>query len=270
MPSKIAFSPSEKLQRVRDKAPLVHNITNYVVMNSTANALLAAGASPVMAHAPEEVADMVGLASALVLNIGTLSAPWIDAMLLAGRAANAKGIPVVLDPVGCGATPFRTETTERLLGELRIAVLRGNASEVLSCTGCSGRTKGVDSTVGSLDVVEAAREIARKLGCTVAVTGKVDVVTDGAQTLLVSNGHPMLSRVTGTGCAATAIVGAFCGAGDDPVSDAASALAFFGFAGERAATSAAGPGSFWVAMLDELSRVRPSDLAVGARIERAP
>jgi hydroxyethylthiazole kinase len=270
MPSKIAFSPSERLQRMRDKAPLVHNITNYVVMNSTANALLAAGASPVMAHAPEEVADMVGVASALVLNIGTLSTPWIEAMLIAGRAANAKGIPVVLDPVGCGATPFRTETAERLLRELEITVLRGNASEVLSCTSCSGRTRGVDSTISSLEIMEDARETARKLGCVVAVTGKVDVVTDGALTLLVSNGHPMLSRITGTGCAATAMIGAFCGAGDDPVSDAASALAFFGFAGERAAARSAGPGSFWVAMLDELASVRPGDLAVGVRIEPAP
>jgi len=260
-------SPGAMLANMRAACPLVHNITNYVVMNSTANALLAAGASPVMAHAPEEVEDMARLASALVINIGTLSAPWIDAMILAGKAAARKKIPIVLDPVGAGATSFRTRTVVRLLDEFPVTVLRGNASEVLSCAGESKTTRGVDSTAGSMEAREAAERVARGLGCVTVITGKVDVVTDGKRTLLVHNGHEMMRRVTGTGCAATALVGAFCGAGSDPLNDSAAAMAYYGLAGERAAVRSAGPGTFWIALLDELALISPSDLDAGSRIE---
>ncbi len=257
-----------KLEALRKQSPLVHNITNYVVMNSTANILLSLGASPVMAHALEEVEEMAGLAQALVLNIGTLSPAWVEAMILAGKTAHKKNIPIILDPVGAGATSYRTETAKRLLTELPVSVLRGNAGEIMACAGVQGQTRGVDSQTDSLDAIDQAQAIARELKITVAMTGKTDIVTNGETTYLVKNGHPMMSRVTGTGCASSAIVGAFCGIGDDPLSDTAAALAIFGFAGECAAIHIDGPGQFWSNLLDELYKIRPSDLPGGVRIEK--
>jgi hydroxyethylthiazole kinase len=254
------------LGAVRERRVLVHNITNYVVMNTTANVLLAAGASPVMAHAREEVEEMAALAGALVLNLGTLSPPWVEAMRLAGAAANRCGIPVVLDPVGAGATHYRTETARTLARELEIAVIRANASEILSVAGTASVTRGVDA---AHDIGEAARvgvELAARLGTTVAITGEVDLVTDGATTLEVHAGHALMARVTGTGCAATALVAAFCAVESEPVAAAAGALAYFGSAGERAATAAAGPGSFQVAIYDALAAITPADLAAAGRI----
>ena len=258
-----------KLDKLRKQPPLVHNITNYVVMNSTANVLLALGASPVMAHAVEEMEEMVALAQSLVLNIGTLSAPWVEAMFKAGRAAAQKGIPIILDPVGAGATSYRTRTAKRLLRELPITVLRGNAGEVMACGGIEGRTRGVDSLADPQEAIELAQTIARDLKIVVAMTGKTDIVTDGSVTYLVRNGHEMMSRVTGTGCAASAVVGAFCGAGTDVLSDTAAALAFFGFAGECAAVRCSGPGAFGSSLLDELYKLGPLDLPGGIHIEEA-
>ena len=259
------------LAAIRDRAPLVHNITNYVVMNYTANALLALGASPVMAHAREEAAEMVSLASALVLNIGTLSPPWIEAMILAGKAANEKDIPVILDPVGSGATALRTETSRRILEEVRVAVLRGNASEVLSLApeGALSEIKGVDSTRDSLEARQVAERIARARGVTVAITGATDIVTDGTRTLFVRNGHPLMGRITGSGCTATAVVGAFSAVQPDAVAAAAEGLAVLGLAGEWAARRAELPGSFAVALLDGLAAVDGDAVASGARIETA-
>ena len=179
------------VQKIRAEAPLVHNITNYVVMNSTANALLALGASPVMAHAAEEVEEMVGLARALVLNIGTLSPPWVEAMLRAGGAARKRGIPVVLDPVGAGATRYRTETARRILDEVGPTIVRGNPSEIRALASAEGRTKGVDSTHGSEEAVEAARALAEAHGCVVSVSGVVDVVVSASSTVRIANGHPL-------------------------------------------------------------------------------
>jgi hydroxyethylthiazole kinase len=255
------------LAEVRSRRVLVHSLTNYVVMNWTANVLLAAGAAPVMAHAREEVEEMASLAGAVVLNIGTLSPSWVEAMWLAGTAADRRGIPVVLDPVGAGATRYRTDTARALATELSIAVIRGNPSEILSVSGVEATTRGVDA---AHDVAEAAREaadLARSLRTTVAITGEVDLVTDGTTTLQVRAGHPLLGRVTGTGCAASVLVAAFCAAADDRVTAAASALAYFGLAGERAATTARGPGSFQVALLDALAELGPADLAAAARIQ---
>jgi hydroxyethylthiazole kinase len=254
------------LAAVRERRVLVHSITNYVVMNSTANVLLAAGASPVMAHAREEVEEMAALAGALVLNIGTLSPPWVEAMRLAGAAANRCGIPVVLDPVGAGATDYRTATARTLARELEIAVIRANASEILSVAGAASMTRGVDA---AHDVGEAARVgvgLAGRLATTVAITGEVDLVTDGATALEVHAGHPLMARVTGTGCAATVLVAAFCAVESEPVAAAAGALAYFGIAGERAATVAAGPGSFQVAIYDALAAITPAELAAAGRI----
>lgn len=254
------------LATLREQRVLVHSITNYVVMNSTANVLLAAGASPVMAHAREEVADMVALAGALVLNIGTLSPAWVESMEIAGRTANQRSTPIVLDPVGAGATRYRTDTARALARDLEIAVVRGNASEILSLAGLEAITKGVDA---AHDVEQAARvavQLANHLGAVVAITGEVDLVTDGGTILRIEGGHPLMNRVTGTGCAATALVGAFCAAHPDPIAAAAGALAFFGLAGERAAVNARGPGSFQVALYDALAEVGPDDLRDEARI----
>ncbi len=261
-----AAQAAENLGKVRETKPLVHNITNFVVMNFTANVLLAAGASPVMAHAENEVEEMVSFAKALVLNIGTLDDVWIASMLKAGKKATKLGVPVILDPVGAGATRLRTETAKRILGETRVTLVRGNASEILALGGAAAKTKGVDS----VDSVDAAAEravgLARELGVPVAITGAVDFVTDGTRMLRLANGHPMMGGVTGTGCGATAIIGAFAGVDPDPVSAAATALAYYGLAGECAAEGAAGPGTFMIRFLDALHALTLNDVAGGCRI----
>ncbi len=243
------------LEKIRREHPLIHNITNYVVMNFTANVLLALGASPVMAHAIEEVEEMVGLANALVINIGTLSQPWIESMARAARAAGDRSIPVVFDPVGAGATSFRTETARRLINEAPVAVLRGNGSEILAVAGRKGITRGVDSVHGAEDAQSAALDLAKTCGLVVAVTGVEDFVTDGSRTSKISNGHALMSRITGTGCAASAITGAFCAVEKDAFTAATGALVTFGIAGELAAGASQGPGSFQTALLDALDSV---------------
>ncbi len=254
------------LEAVRQEKPLVHNITNYVVMNVTANALLAAGALPVMAHAAEEVADMVSMAGALVLNIGTLSTGWIEAMLLAGRRADDLGIPVILDPVGSGATAFRTHTARQILREIKVAVVRGNASEVISLVNSESTTKGVESVHGVNEAVKIAVRLARDLSATVVVTGEEDLVTDGDRVCRVCNGHPLMGRITGAGCTATALIGAFHAVDRDPLEASAAALAFFGLAGEKAASESRGPGTFQAAILDALYQLTPSEVQNGAKI----
>jgi hydroxyethylthiazole kinase len=257
------------LRLVRERKPLVHNITNYVVMNYTANALLACGAAPVMAHAAEEVEEMVSLAGALVLNIGTLSIPWIEAMIKAGKRANALHVPVILDPVGAGATALRTDSAKRLIEELSIQVIRGNASEVLSLSRerPGSRTKGVDSVHTVNQVAQMAVALAGELKTVLAVTGVVDLITDGKQTCRVMNGHEMMSHVTGTGCTATAIIGAFLAVEPHPLTAATTGLAYFGLAGEKAAAKASGPGSFQIALLDALYEMKEEELKAGARIQ---
>jgi hydroxyethylthiazole kinase len=254
------------LAAVREQRVLVHSLTNYVVMNSTANALLAAGASPVMAHAQEEVEEMAGLAGAVVLNIGTLSPPWITAMRLAGAAANRRGAPVVLDPVGSGATAFRTSTARQLAHHLSIAVVRGNPSEIMSVAGLDAVTKGVDAAHDVDEASKIATELARRLGTVVAITGEVDLITDGGAVYRVEAGHELMGRVTGTGCTATVLVAAFCAVENDYAAAAAGALAYFGVAGELAADHARGPGSYQVALLDALDRLQPADLEAAKRI----
>jgi len=255
------------LTRVREEKPLVHNITNYVVMNFTANTLLAMGASPVMAHAPNEVEEMVSLARALVINIGTLSDPWIEAMLLAGRKANSKGLPIVFDPVGSGATSLRTATTRKIVQELKLAIIRGNASEILSIGSSGTVTKGVDSLHDVDQVAEMAKATARQTGAVVAVTGKVDLITDGTRVIRCRNGHALMGHVTGMGCAATATIAAFAAVTPDAMEAAAAGLAFFGLAGEMAAATAQAPGSFMIALIDSLYNMTPEDLQARALLE---
>ncbi len=263
----MSISPGTTLGSLREQKPLVHQITNYVVMNETANATLALGALPVMAHAPEEVEEMVGLASALVLNIGTLSQHWVDAMLLAGRAASARGIPVVLDPVGAGATTYRTETARRILDEVDVTVLRGNAGEVATLVGAEAEVRGVESIMAGLEPVEIAQEGARRLGLVASVTGPVDHVSNGRRTLAVANGHPLLAAVTGTGCISSALTGCFLAAKPQkPLEAAAEALAALGVAAEDAAAGAAGPGTFHARLYDALAALDPETLGGRARI----
>jgi hydroxyethylthiazole kinase len=260
------MKPGESLRTLREKRPLVHQITNYVVMNETANATLAIGALPVMAHAPEEVEEMVGLAGALVLNIGTLSSSWIDAMLLAGRAANARGVPVVLDPVGVGATRYRTDTAKRILDEVDVAVLRGNAGEVATLAGVDAEVRGVESIGAAGSAADVARSAASALGVVASVTGSIDHVSNGDRVVAVENGHPLLASITGTGCMSSAITGAFLAVRpDEPLEAAAEALAAFGVAGENAAPGAKGPGSFHVNLYDALAALDPDLLDERAR-----
>lgn len=254
------------LEKVRAGKPLIHNITNFVVMNSTANVLLAAGASPVMAHAENEVEEMAGLAGALVLNIGTLTDIWVESMLIAGRKCSELGTPIIFDPVGAGATALRTFTAKRIIEETAVSVIRGNGSEVLSLRDEHSKTRGVDSLHTVEEAAEAATTMAVELGTTLAITGPVDLVTDGRRVLRVANGHPLMSYVTGTGCAATALIGAFAAVDNDPVTATATALAYFGLAGEKAGKTAAGPGSFMVNLLDALYTLTPEDVCAGCRI----
>lgn len=259
----------EDIQCIRATAPLVHNITNYVVMNTTANALLTLGASPVMAHAEEEVEEMAGIARALVLNIGTLSAAWIESMLKAGRIASRNGRPIVLDPVGAGATRFRTATAHRLLREAPPAIIRGNASEIRALVSAERGTKGVDSTHSSGEALDAAQALSRQHRCVVSVSGSTDLIVSEAAVIRVSNGHPLMPRVTGLGCTATALTGAFAAVNPNPLAAAAHAMAVMGIAGEMAAEQARGPGSFQVAFLDALFLLRESDIRGRLKLERA-
>ena len=253
------------MRLVRERKPLVHQITNYVVMNETANATLALGALPVMAHAREEVAEMVRLAGALVLNIGTLSPHWIEAMLAAGAAANEAGVPVVLDPVGAGATSFRTDTAKRILDVVDVAVLRDNAGEVATLVGVESEVRGVESIAAGADAEAIARAAASALGVVASVTGPVDHVSDGERTAAIANGHPLLAAVTGTGCMSSAITGCFL-AVDGPFDAAVAALVAFGVAGEDAAQDAKGPGSFHVGLYDALAALDPESLDTRARV----
>ena len=266
----MTVEPGASLRELRKRKPLVHQITNYVVMNETANATLAIGALPVMAHAPQEVEEMVGLAGALVLNIGTLSEHWIEAMLVAGRAASELGKPVVLDPVGVGATSYRTDTARRILDQVDVSVVRGNAGEIATLVGVEAEVRGVESIAAGGEPAGLARDAARSLGRVVAVTGAVDHVSNGERVLAIANGHELLGTVSGTGCMSTAITGCFLAAQpDEPLEAAAEALEAFGSAGEDAAVEAKGPGSFHVGLYDALAALDPATLDGRARIADA-
>lgn len=255
------------LAAVRARRPLVHNITNYVAMDVSANLLLAVGASPAMIHAEEEAAEFAGIADALVLNIGTLEPAWVVAMAAAAKVAAARGKPWVLDPVGCGATAYRTGVA-RDLAALRPTVIRGNASEILALAGADARPQGVDSTAGSQAARADARDLAGRLGTTVAVTGATDLVTDGTRLIEVANGDPLMTAVTALGCALSAIVGAFLVVHADPLEATAAALAVYGLAGERAAAGAAGPGSLRLRLADALWTMDEATLLAGVRLAR--
>ena len=246
------IKPWEILARVRDRQPVVHHLTNWVTIYDCAQVVKVLGGSPVMAHAKEEVAQMTGIASSLVLNIGTLTADFVDAMLLAARAANARGIPVILDVCGAGATHLRDEASFRLLNQAIIDIVKGNASEIARVSGAQVQTKGVDATEVNLDLQEMARSLARRRQSVVVVTGAEDIVAGPEKIFLVRNGHPLMGHVVGTGCMATSIIGAFAAVEPDLAAAAAAALVCFGVAAEIAAAGAAGPASFKEKLFDAL------------------
>jgi len=254
------------LRTIRKQKPLIHHITNMVVMNDTANITLAIGALPVMAHAIEEVEEMVSLAGSLVLNIGTLTPEQIEAMLRAGKRANERNIPVVLDPVGAGATHLRTQSALRLLSELSVSVVRGNASEVGALIGVAGETRGVESIAVSGDREEVARRASQQLGCTVAITGARDIIANGEHLARVDNGHPLLGTITGSGCMATSLVGAFLAVESDTQFATTTALVAMGLAGELAAPKASGPGTFRSHLLDAVAVLDSETLIQGQKV----
>lgn len=249
------------LNLLREKSPLVHNITNYVVMNNTANALLAIGASPVMAHAEEEVRDMVTIASALVINMGTLSEKWVEAMLIAGSAAREKGIPVVFDPVGVGATPYRNQVAALIVNACKPSIIRGNASEIMALANEKTSTKGVDSTASSNAALDAAKRLAQDTGAVVVISGEEDFITDGETVRSVKNGSALMPKVTGMGCTATAVVGAFAAINPDFLAAATHAMTVMGVAGEIAVQKADGPGTMQLHFLDALFNLTADTLA---------
>ncbi len=256
---------SEMLLRIRHQRPLIHHITNFVVMNDTANVTLALGAQPVMAHAREEVAEMVQMAGALVLNPGTLSPEWVSSMLVAGRRANRLRIPVVLDPVGAGATRLRTYSALHLMNALRLAVIRGNSAELGALAGAGGIVRGVDSVEAVKQPLNVVTRLAAEYRSVVAMTGKRDLIGDGKRAMGVDNGHPLLQAVTGTGCMATTAVAAFCAVEKDYLLAATAALACYGLAAERAAVHAKAPGSFRVALIDALYELAPAQIEAGVK-----
>lgn len=255
------------LQKIRQQSPLVHNITNYVVMNFSANALLAIGASPVMAHAIEEVQEMVTLSRALVINIGTLSQPWLDSMQVAMKVARGKRTPVVLDPVGAGATSFRTSSVKQFLEENPPTIIRGNVSEIFSLAGFEGTTKGVDSTASLGSVAVEIRRLSHDYNCVVCISGKTDLVVYRDSTYIISNGHPIMTRVTGMGCVATALIGAFAAVNDSPFNATTHAMALMGIVGELAVEESRGPGSFHTAFLDHLYKIDELTLKTRLNLE---
>ena len=225
------------LSEVKAKNPLIHHITNYVTVNDCANIVLALGGSPVMADDEGEVEEMVAIASALVLNIGTLNDRTIHSMLMAGKKANQLGVPVVLDPVGVGATTLRNDTAAKLIQEVQLAVLRGNMSEIKMLAGLATKTRGVDTTEDTSGGQEIAQGLAKKLHCTVAITGPQDIIADGSRIGLIDNGHPILAKVTGTGCMASSLIGCYVGVTQDYFLAASAGIMTMGLAGEKAFSS---------------------------------
>jgi len=261
----------EILERLREKNPLIHNITNVVVTNFTANGLLAIGASPVMAYAKEEVAEMAMAADALVLNIGTLTKENVESMIIAGKAANKNNTPVVLDPVGAGATTYRTESVQQILNEVKISLMRGNAAEIAAVSGVQAEIKGVDAVGLKADVVAIAKAASKKIQAPVVITGKKDVATDGDRAYFIGNGHPLLTKVTGAGCLLSSVLAAFIAVEKDVLKACAVGLTAYGIAAEMAAEAGGkeGPGSFQIQLLNKLAQVDKQDILRLAKIERA-
>ena len=251
---------SEPMEKVRREKPLIHHITNFVTINDCANIVKAFGASPVMAHAREEVVDMAGISSALVLNIGTLTSEIVEAMLLAGKSANGKHIPVVLDVCGAGATKFRDDKCFEILDVVRVSIIKGNSSEIARIAGENVQTKGVDAVIVEKNLQDVARELAQKRDCTVVITGREDIVADRKSLVQVLNGHPMMADIVGTGCMATSVIGTFAAVEKDLVAASVAGLVCYEVAAEIAAKNASGPGSFKEKLIDAVYNLDSSTI----------
>ncbi len=253
----ITQQSAAQLDTLRKISPLIHNITNYVTVNDVANAILAIGGSPIMADAIEEAGDIAAISSAVVLNMGTLNARTVESMILAGKRANDAGVPVVFDPVGAGASAYRNQSAVRILKEVHVDILRGNLSEIAFLAGAAANTKGVDASDKDehLDAVGIAKQAANTFGCVAAITGEIDTISDGKRVARIANGTFRLSKVTGTGCMTSALVGAFAGVRGDLFAAAVGGVACMGIAGEIAEPQAVkyGTGSFHIAIIDALS-----------------
>jgi len=258
---------SDCLERVRKEKPLIHHLTNWVTIYDCANIVKVFGASPVMAHAKEEVSEMAGIASALVLNIGTLTTDFVDAMILAGKSANRKGIPVVLDVCGAGATKFRDDKCFEILDEVLVSIIKGNSSEIARIAGESVQTKGVDASAVEKNLLDCARDLAMKRNCTVVITGKEDIVADSKRAVLVNNGHPMMANIVGTGCMAASVIGTFAAVERNGVAAAVAGLVCYEVAAEKAAALAEGPGSFKERLFDAVYNLDAGTVERMQRIE---
>lgn len=257
----------DRIEKVRALRPLIHHITNVVTVTDCANITLSCGAAPVMAHASEEVTDMAHLASALVLNIGTLDTAQVERMIQAGKAANKKGIPIILDPVGAGATPFRTQVAQKLLEQLHISYLKGNAGEIATLTGMEAEVRGVDSGTVKADLRLLAIQAAQKWNTLVVVTGEKDVISDGRKWAVVSNGDPLMATITGTGCMSASVLASFAAVAEEPLTAATSAMVSYGVAAEQAASSARGPASFRTGLFDALFSLDSTTIKEHAQVE---
>jgi hydroxyethylthiazole kinase len=269
MTEKINQQAAEIFERIKKQKPLIHQITNFVVMNDTANITLSIGALPVMAHSEEEINEMTGIADALVLNVGTLDPDWVVSMKIAGKKANSVGIPVILDPVGAGATTYRTKTCLDLLKNLHITVLRGNSGEIGAISGTGGEVKGVESVSDIKNAEGVAIKLSEEFGCLVAISGKYDLIVDKKNIYYVDNGHELLKTLTGTGCMATAVIGAFCAVEKDYSLATACAYAVYGLAAEIAARNVRGPGSFKVAFFDAIYNLTSEEILQGVKITKS-
>lgn len=254
-------------EKVRKEKPLVHHITNWVTIYDCANMTRAFGALPVMAHAKEESADMAAIASALVLNIGTLTPELVESMIIAAKSANKKGIPVVLDAVGVGATRLRNESASELLEKVKIDVIKGNSSEIAKLAGLNASTRGVEATKVEADLAAVAKKLAKERKATVVITGKEDIVSDGKRTYLVKNGHEYMGRIVGTGCMAASVIGAFVAVEKDRALASAAALSVYGIAAEIAAKSSRGPGSFKESFFDAVYNLSMKQVEEMSKIE---
>lgn len=241
------------LNKIRTTKPLIHHITNWVTIYDCAQITRAIGALPVMAHAEEEVAEMAQIASALVLNIGTLTTPLIESMIIAGKSANQKGIPVILDIVGCGATAMRTEASKKLLEEIKVSIIKGNSAEIGALAGAEAEVRGVEAISVTGDIKEIAKNLAKQENSTVVVTGSEDIITDGARIELCTNGTPKMGEVVGTGCMASSVLGCFAAVENDYVKSSLEALTYYGKAAEAIASSSSGPLDFKHKLIDQVA-----------------
>jgi len=257
--SNLAKACSILLDKIRDENPLIHNITNYVTVNDCANAVLAIGASPVMADDIDEVEEIVSISSALVINMGTLNQRTIRSMIMAGKKANELNIPVVFDPVGVGASKLRNKTAEEILSQVEVDVIRGNISEISYIAGVKATTKGVDAGIvdEKYKAVDIAKTVSNNYSCVVGITGEIDVISDGRRLTKIANGHKLLSKVTGTGCMTSALIASFCGVTGDYYAAAVAGIATMGISGEIAFEKAGimGTGSFHISIIDSLSKM---------------